>query len=92
MDYLSITTDKEVVFLYNFRSPPLFFPGFKNNKNKIYHHIIKFDFHTGMLVQLDRHLPYRYIILLSVGYNPASITLNISQITGLISIIAIFSN
>ena len=63
VDHLSITTDKEVVFLYNFRfTPP------------------------------PRHLSYRCIILLSVVYNPASITLNTSQITGLISIIAIFSN
>ena len=47
VDHLGITTDKEVVFLYNFRSPslpPKVFFRFKNRtKKRIYYRIIKLD-------------------------------------------------
>ena len=51
-------TDKEVVFLYNFRSPPLppFFFVLRKEKNKIYHNIIKSGFRFKMALELGLYL------------------------------------
>ena len=81
VDHLSITTDKEVVFLYNFRSPPPlpnFFFSCKKKKNKIYLSIINSEFCSDFVAQMGRQLSWRSTILVSLISSPTSITFNIS--------------